>query len=575
MSGKKEKQPSVVAYIRRRLEGAMGLFFYIMLWSLVCSAITVIIPIFSKIFLDNILSGKNPEWLVPLISIMVGVAVFQFFSESIQAYYWNMVKGRMTVQANVEFMWHVLRLPVSYFDSRLVGDIAARQASNEKIASSLVSRFAPVVVNIGMLALYLVIMISYSLPLALIGVAAVILNVVSMRTVSKKRVELSRVVEQNEGTLSGVTSSSLDMIESIKAAAAEHGFFERWSNAYTRTHNSRVRFEKMDEYFSVIPTFLQQIANAAILVLGTLLIIDGKLTIGMLMAFQGFFSSFISPVNKLVKSASAFVEMRTQMERVDDVLSYEPDVPSQDDMPYEELKGEVTLDHVKFGYVPSEEPLIKDFSMHVERGKSVAFVGASGTGKSTLVKLIAGLYPIWDGEIRIDGKNINDISRKSRTDHIAVVDQDISLFEDTIANNITMWDHSIPLGDVVDACKAAGIHDEITLRPGGYEHMVRDGGGNFSGGQRQRMEIARALVRKPGVLILDEATSALDNATEQQVMENVKQMGVTTIVIAHRLSTIRDCDEIIVLEDGQAVERGNHKSLMDLEGRYAQLVKGV
>ena len=265
------------------------------------------------------------------------------------------------------------------------------------------------------------------------------------------------------------------------------------------------------------------------------------------------------------------------MERVEDVMEYpiDPnyrDEPLDDSVDYGKLYGEVELRNVTFGYARLGDPVIEDFSMVVEPGASVAFVGASGCGKSTLSKLIAGLYQPWSGEILFDGMPISEVDRSVFTGSVAVVDQDIFLFEDTIANNISMWDESIEDFEIILAARDAQIHDDIMAREGGYASVISEGGRDLSGGQRQRLEIARVLAADPSIIIMDEATSALDAKTEHEVVRAVKARGVTCIIIAHRLSTIRDCDEIIVLDHGKVVERGTHEELYEAGGVYAELV---
>ena len=295
----------------------------------------------------------------------------------------------------------------------------------------------------------------------------------------------------------------------------------------------------------------------------------------MLLAFQGFAVSFLMPVQELVGVSQSIIEMRSKMERVEDVFDYVPDVPDTEriiEYPLRRLKGAVELRNITFGYSKTDPPLIEDFSLTLKPGGSVGFVGGSGSGKSTLGKLIAGLYKPWSGQILFDGVPREEIPREVVTASLGVVDQDIVLFEDTIFNNVTMWDKSIDEAAVIEACKDAQIHAEIMGREGGYAHVIREGGRNFSGGQRQRLEIARALAQGPTVLILDEATSALDTKTEQLVMEAVRARGLSMIIVAHRLSTIRDCDEIIVLDNGQVVERGTHEELLKQGGKYSALV---
>lgn len=609
------KPRSVWEFAKKKLMGTAPAFAFVILTGVLTAGIGMITPLFSRIFMDNILSGKNPEWLMPFISAMVITLVFQFIVSCIEGVYWLKIRGKLAIEANASFMWQVLRLPMEFFSHRFAGDIASRQASNENIASTLIGKLAPVFMNILLLVFYLTIMVNYSILLSAVGIAAAVVNIVVLRLVSKKRVNMSRILQRDGGKLSGITMSGFEMIETIKASGAEGGFFERWAGYFARQSNAQVTLSRANQYYGVIPSLLQQIANISVLMIGVYLILDGEFTIGMLLAFQGFLSSFLTPVNELADIGQSFVEMRAQMERVEDVMNYKPDVPwdngsessgretgrqpdnsdnadlqtmnrQMEKQPadsdntdlhitngqLEKLTGRVELNSITFGYNKLSPPLIEDFSLSLKPAGSVAFVGGSGSGKSTLAKLISGLYSPWSGEIRFDGRLRNEINRGIFTGSLAVVDQDIILFEDTILDNITMWDKSIDEGTVIKACKDARIHDDIIQREGGYSHVIREGGANFSGGQRQRFEIARALAQEPSIIILDEATSALDARTENLVMQAIKARGITLIIIAHRLSTIRDCDEIIVLDKGKVAERGKHEELIRMNGKYAELI---
>jgi NHLM bacteriocin system ABC transporter peptidase/ATP-binding protein len=570
------KPKSVWGFAKKRLKGTALAFAFVILTGMLTAGIGMITPIFSTVFMDNILSGKNPEWLIPFISAMLLTLVFQFVISAIQGVYWLKIQGKLAIEANASFMWHVLHLPIDFFSQRFAGDIASRQSSNENIAATLIGHLAPIFMNIVLLMVYLVIMLEYSLVLSVVGILAALANMFVVYIISSKRLNMSRVMQRNAGKLSGVTISGFEMMETIKASGAENGFFERWAGYFAKQDNSEVTFNQANLFYGAIPPLMQQFANIAVLMIGVYLILDGKFTIGMIMAFQGFLSSFLSPVSQLVGVGQAFTEMRSQMERVEDVMNYKPDV-LEDQQPaivteLGKLKGKIELNNVTFGYNKLSPPLIDNFSLSLKPGKSVAFVGGSGSGKSTLAKLISGLYSPWSGEIYFDGHYKNEIIRGVFTSSLAVVDQDIVMFEDTIINNITMWDKSIDEVTLVNACKDAQIHEDIMRRKGGYAHVIKEGGKNFSGGQRQRFEIARAFAQEPSIIILDEATSALDAKTEQLIMEAVKSRGITLIIVAHRLSTIRDCDEIIVLDKGKVAERGKHEELIKLGGNYAALI---
>ncbi|MDO5107897.1 MAG: ATP-binding cassette domain-containing protein, partial [Coriobacteriaceae bacterium] len=474
-------------------------------------------------------------------------------------------------------MWKVLRLPMKFFSQRMAGDIQQRQASNADIAGTLVNTLSPLVLETLMLVFYLVVMVRYSPLLTFVGVASILGQLWVSRIISNKRVNITRVMMRDSGKLAAATVSGIDMIETIKASGAENGYFEKWSGYQASVNTQNVRFMRINSYLGLIPPALTALANDLVLVLGVYLCITGEFTIGMVMAFQGFLASFMQPAQKLIDAGQQVQELRTEMERVEDVMKYPVDVDFNDeeideDADYDKLSGTVELRNVTFGYSKLAPPLIEDFSMTLETGSRVAFVGSSGCGKSTLAKLISGLYQPWEGEILFDGKHIDEINRSVFTGSVAVVDQDITLFEDTIENNIKMWDNTIEDFEMMMSARDAQIHDDIMMREGGYRYRISEGGRDFSGGQRQRIEIARVLAADPTVIIMDEATSALDAKTEFDVVNAVKARQITCIVIAHRLSTIRDCDEIIVFDHGKVVERGTHEELMALGGAYTELV---
>lgn len=570
------KKKSMWQFVGKRLKGTRSAMLFTGFISLLTTCIGVMLPMFSRIFVDQLLPGWNPKWIRPFFMFLVVFAILQILLAGMEAIYALRFQGKLAIKANAQYMWHVLRMPVEFFSQRMAGDIAARKATNAAIAATLVQTLAPTVLQLIMMVLYLVVILRYSIWLTMIGIAGMTINLLVNQYIATKRIHISKVQMRDEAKLVSATVSGIEMIETIKASGAENGFFEKWSGYQASANSQNVKGMKLGITYGVIPQIVSNVVNMGILAAGFYMILQGEFSVGMLLAFQTMLAAFMSPVTKLADAGTKIREMRTDMERMEDVMEYPVDVEypetTKKDISYDKLSGKLELRHVTFGYSRMAPPLIEDFSMTVEVGQKVAFVGASGCGKSTLAKLISGLYKPWSGEILFDGKPISEIDRNIFTGSLAVVDQDITLFEDTIANNIKMWDQSIEDYEMILAARDASLHEKILQRDGGYEYQILEGGKDFSGGERQRMEIARVLAQDPTIIVMDEATSALDAKTEYDVVKAIKDRGITCIVIAHRLSTIRECDEIFVMERGKIVERGSHDQLMQLHGAYEALI---
>ena len=571
------KRTSTLAFARKRLSGAGAAMVFVMLTSIIGYVFTLLNPAFSRFFMDRLLTGENSELLTPFIALVAAVSLLQVFVAAIRAVYSLKINGKMAVVGSGSFMWKVLKMPMEFFSQRMAGDLLTRHKANETIAEQLVNTLTPLALSAVMMVFYLVVMLRYSPLLTLVGLVSILINIVMSRVISEKRVNITRVQTRDAGKLMSATVSGIRMVETIKASGAENGYFQRWAGYQASVNEQNTKYTRLNQYLGFIPAFITTLANALVLVLGIWLCMRGEFTLGMVTAFQSFLASFLSPAMTLVTAGQTLQEMRTQMERVQDVMEYPEDpyfsdAPVSEDEDYDKLTGAVELRNVTFGYSKLDPPLIENFSLNLKPGGRVALVGASGCGKSTISKLISGLYQPWSGEILFDGKPISEIDRAVFTGSVAVVDQDIILFNDTIANNIKMWDDSIEDFEVILAARDAQIHDDIMARPGGYQGKITEGGRDLSGGQRQRLEIARVLAQDPHIVIMDEATSALDARTEYEVTNAVKERGVTCIIIAHRLSTIRDCDEIIVLDHGKVVERGTHEELFKKGGYYTELI---
>ena len=571
------KRKSVVSFAWKRLAGAGPSVAFVALATIISYFFGIINPAMSTLFLDNVLSGKEPGWMLPVIMIMLVLAGLQILVSLASAIYSLRISGKMSVVGNTTYMWNVLRKPMEFFSQRMAGDIIQRQETNASIVETLVYTLAPLALNAIMMVVYLTVMLRRSVLLTFIGVSTILLNLLLSRIISRKRVNITRVQVRDAGNLASQTLAGISMAETIKASGAENGFFNRWAGFQASVNSQMVKYNRLNISLGMIPTLLNTLASDLVMFIGVWLAMRGQFTVGMIVGFQGFLTGFMSPANTLISAGQTIQEMRTSMERVQDVMEYpsDPLVEQCEKIPetsFRKLSGCIELRDVTFGYSRLSEPLITDFSMSLKTGSSVALVGMSGCGKSTVSRLVSGLYRPWSGEILFDGKPIGSINRDVFTGSIAVVDQDITLFEDTIANNIKMWDPTIEDFEMILAARDAQLHDDIMARDGGYSYRISEGGKDLSGGQRQRLEIARVLAQDPSIIILDEATSALDAKTEYDVVKAIRDRGITCIVIAHRLSTIRNCDEIIVLDHGHVVERGTHEELYAKGGQYTELV---
>ena len=573
------KPKSIWTFFKDRIRGNVSALALIMIAAALAVLAGVIIPVFSRVYSDRILTGENPDWIAGFLLLFGAMVVFQFICQAFQAISVLRVTGKMAAMSNTSFLHHLLRMPIEFFSQRLAGDLSSRQGENDNVAKTMTSQLAPTVIQIVLLVFYLVVMLRYSPLLTVIGVVTVIVNLYVSRVIANKRMEISRVQLRDDGKVTATTMSGIDMIETIKAAGAESGFFERWSGYQASANRSEVAFGHVNQFLGPLPTLVQQASSVMVLSMGTWLIISGHMTAGIFLAFQSMMTAFLNPVNQLIAAGQSIQQMRSSMERIEDVMKYPADQQAELDdecgdvlAGARKLSGRIDIDHVTFGYSRTAEPLIRDFSLHLTPGSRVALVGGSGSGKSTIGKLISGLFDPWEGSITFDGKTRHEIPRAIFTGSLSVVDQEVVMFADTIENNIRMWDSTIEDYDVILAARDASIYDDIMRHPKGFRHLLDEGGSNVSGGQRQRMEIARVLAGDPSIIIMDEATSALDAKTEFEVSEAIRARGITCIIVAHRLSTIRDCDEIIVLDHGCVAERGTHEELLRNGGLYNKLV---
>lgn len=533
-------------------------------------------PIVTQILVDNVLSGLNPEWAVPLLVFATVLICMEVTLRTVEASSWKN-RLNMSVTSASEMFWHTLRLPVGYFHDKYAGDLTNRIYYGKSVSKKIIDNLLWAAGDMVLIVFYLFFMIKYSLLLSIFAIVHIILNIVILRVIRSKRVNASRDMQKEIGSLQGFTTAAINNIDAIKGSAAEQDYFRKWSEHFTRMQNASVICTTNNIRTEGIPLMMEAVSNVLVLGIGIYYIMKGYLTAGMLMTFQSFMAASMRPMSHITTDVQELATVQAQVERMSEVLEEECDVPDElesvDHIEEGKLKGYVELRNVTFGYDRNAGPLISDFSLKLEPGKSVAFVGPSGCGKSTIAKLVSGLYKPWSGEVLFDGKPQSEINRDVFANSVAIVDQNIVLFDGTISDNVKLWDSSTEDFAMILACHDAQIHDDITIRDGNYQAPVDCGGKNFSGGQRQRLELATSFAKEPSVMIMDEGTSALDAVTEELVMKSIRNMGCSQIIIAHRLSTIRDCDEIIVLRDGKVVERGDHGQLMSNKGFYSRLVE--
>ena len=579
---KEGKKSELVGLLKERLSPHSKAMTFILAIGFLLVIPGIILPTFTKVFVDDILVRGADDWLWPLIAGMGMTVGVKMWLEHLKLKYLLRTRSKVDLVTSSAFFWHLLSLPVNFFAQRHAGEISSRVAINSKVAQLITGRLANNFMDVVTIVFFAIVMFIFDVQLTLIGIFLAGLNVLALRYFGKKRKEVYLRFSIESGQLSGVSMAGLQTIETIKATGRENDFFTRWSGHHTKMLNAQQNLGVLSNMLTAIPRLISSLITTTILCIGAWKIMEGELTIGMLVAFQGLMGNFVRPVESLVNLGGQLQETEGDMSRLQDILNTEEDkqvsrakkMKETDYSMYgQKLEGYVEFKNVTFGYSRLAEPLIKDFSLSIKPGERIALVGGSGSGKSTLAKLLAGLYEPTKGKILLDGVPRNKWARQIINNSLAMVDQDIFLFEGSGREVLTLWDGTIPDQQIIKAAKDACIHDVISGKKNGYDFHFVEGGKNFSGGQRQRVEIARALVGNPSILILDEATSALDPPTEKIVYDNIKKRRCSVIVVAHRLSTIRDCDEIIVLDKGQIVERGTHAELLKLEGTYYHLIK--
>ncbi len=570
-----KKTDTLFSFIALRLKGKEGAVAALIAIGLLLIFPGLVIPVFSQVFIDGVLIDGNDNWMTGLLAAMIFTLIFRAALTYYRGILMQRLQNKMSLVSAHKFLTHFFRLPISFFSQRYAGDLSQRVENNNNISVFLTGDVAETVLNIFVAIFYLILLFIYSPILTVIGLVIVTANILLMKFGADAIENLALKAQQDQGRLMGSLFAGISISDSLKASGTEHEYAGRLQGYYAKSIVMDQKLGRRQEMLAAIPEIADQVTTIIIMIAGAMLVIQGELSEGMLVAFNSLLGSFMEPVNALAGFVQKVQTAKADMRRVDDIMRYEEDSKFNEsdkaDMDVK-LSGEVELDNVSFGYSILEPPLIEDFSFRLTSGQSIAFVGASGSGKSTVSKICSSLYKPWGGEIFLDGHPISSVPEEVLASSIATVSQDIALFTGSVRDNLTLWNPYIPQTDVIRAAKDACIHDVITAKPGAYDFLLTEDGANFSGGQRQRLEIARALATNPSILIMDEATSALDPIVEKQIMENIKRRGCTCIVVAHRLSAIRDCDEIIVMEHGKIVQRGNHEELKSKEGHYRRLM---
>ncbi|GAA3724613.1 NHLP family bacteriocin export ABC transporter peptidase/permease/ATPase subunit [Streptomyces tremellae] len=571
------RRPGVLRALPARLRGTAGTLFAALLAGLLLVATGAAVPALSRTYIDMFLVGGQSSLLGPLFAAMAATIALTAVLTGLQQA--NLLRGRIisSTLGSARFMRHLMRLPVTFFAQRSPADLVQRLQSNDSVAETLARDLSAAGVDGLVVLLYAVLLWTYDPQLTVIGVLVALLNVVAMRVVIRLRATHTQKLRADSARLTTTSYTGLQLIETLKATGGEDGFFRRWAGQHATTLEEQQRLGVPSAALAVVAPLLATLNSALILWIGGLRAVEGHLSIGLLVAFQALVTRFTAPITRLNGVAGRIQDFAADVTRLKDVENFPADsLYTRDggDPSTRRLTGHVALADVTFGYSPLDAPLLKGFSLTVGPGRQVALVGGSGSGKSTVSRLISGLYRPWEGTISIDGRRIEDIPRGALAASVSFVDQEVFLFEGTVRDNVALWDPSVPDEAVVAALRDAALYDDvIARRPDGIHTRVEQDGRNFSGGQRQRLEIARALVRGPSVLVLDEVTSALDAETERVIMDNLRRRGCACVVIAHRLSTVRDSDEIVVLDHGTVVERGRHTDLVAAGGPYAALVE--
>ena len=574
----KKSQMSMISALRYFLKGNMIFALNGMIIATINAVANIFPPLFQQVYTDNIITQKNPEWCSPLLVLYFLLFVIELVAWVAFSIFRRKSQAKFSITTSSNYLWTVLRLPMPLFSRFSPGELVARYTTISKTIR-LMDYSLPIIACLILPAACCYIVMLFNWQLGLLEIFSILLLIYVMRSTAKVQKKIAMDLDVTEARLQNVTMTGMSNLETIKSMGGERHFFAQWEKTFAQSMNARVKTTTNSIFLSALPQIVLQLTNGTILCLGAWYILQGKMTPGMILASQGLINESISYINKTIDSVQTLLRLSSSIQRIKDVTDCGQEcadlcLPEDNDMPdVAKLRGEIELRDVTFGYDRNLPPILSHFSLKIKAGERIALVGPSGCGKSTLISLVSGLYEPWEGEVLFDGKPRKAIDRMTFVNSVSVINQDVTLFEGTIADNVKMWDDSIEDFAMVLACNDAQIHREIVERPGAYQGVVMERGKNFSGGQRQRIEIATALAKEPTILLMDEGTSALDPKSEAKVMENLYGMGITMIMIAHRLETIAECDQIYVIEQGQITQHGTHDQLRQMDGLYSNLLK--
>ncbi len=571
---KRGKDISLFSRCKERFAPAFGSLSYLFLLEIFALLLALTLPPLSKVFVDTFIQSSTPSWVAEFLwfigVVMVVTGVVAWF----KGRFANRLLVSLSIRFNTQFIKHLLSLPLSFFSQRFPGEVLNRISLNTRLATLFTQGIALTLLDVLLISLYAVIFFYYNQLIAFVGITAALFNLFLLYWINKTRVHAYARLQQEEAKTVGVSFDTLDNIETIKGVSSDSFFFARIAGHYTNSINALQSIGRKDVFLSTLSSLSVQLTNVILLAVGAWVVMQGEFTIGMLYAFQLLMNQFLAPFGRMVQFGADFQSLRVDIARVDDVLQHKIDPlvqPKDEEGKPEKLSGPLEFREVSFGYAPLEPPFISELTLTIQKGEKVGIVGPIGSGKSTLARLGSALYQPWEGRILLAGKELIHHLRESLKISLGSVDQEIKLFAATIYENIALWDHSVTEEMVEKAARQAELHEEIVRLPFGYQTKLLERGANLSQGQKQRLELARALLYQPSLLILDETLNSVDSDTEEKIFEHLKSLGSTILLISHRLSTVRLCDRIILMEQGKIVADGPHEELLKTSPLYQKL----